>query len=43
MEQRLKDCLEDYVKPSSERELIYNWKELDIDLIKTYGNNINFW
>ncbi|WP_182117245.1 hypothetical protein [Borrelia sp. A-FGy1] len=42
MEQRLKDCLEDYAKPSSERELIYNWKELDIELIKTYGNNINF-
>ncbi|UER67532.1 hypothetical protein LKV13_01760 [Borrelia sp. BU AG58] len=42
MEQRLRDCLEDYVKTSSERELIYNWKELDIDLIKTYGNNLNF-
>ncbi|UGQ17150.1 hypothetical protein [Borrelia sp. RT1S] len=42
MEHRLRDCLEDYVKPSSERELIYNWKELDVDLIKTYGNNLNF-
>ncbi|AHH12372.1 Hypothetical protein BHO_0080000 [Borrelia hermsii YBT] len=40
--QRLNDCLEDYVKPSSEKELIYNWKELDIDLVKSYGNNVNF-
>ncbi|WP_038364128.1 hypothetical protein [Borrelia persica] len=39
---RLNDCLEDYVKPSSEKELIYNWKELDLDLLKSYGNNVNF-
>ncbi|AWG43216.1 hypothetical protein CR532_01800 [Candidatus Borreliella tachyglossi] len=42
MEQRLKDCLEDYMKSSSERELIYNWKELDTDLAKSYGNNVSF-
>ncbi|AHH05063.1 Hypothetical protein BOM_0520 [Borrelia miyamotoi FR64b] len=39
---RLKDCLEDYVRPSSEKELVYNWKELDIDLVKNYGNSVNF-
>ncbi|WP_221037294.1 hypothetical protein [Borrelia sp. HM] len=38
----LKDCLSDYVKPPSEKELIYNWKELDIELVKSYSNNVNF-
>ncbi|AHH10520.1 Hypothetical protein BCO_0080000 [Borrelia coriaceae ATCC 43381] len=39
---RLNGCLEDYVKPAAEKELIYNWKELDIELVKNYGNNVNF-
>ncbi|UPA06743.1 hypothetical protein baBA2_000338 [Borrelia anserina] len=42
LRQRLNDCLEDYLKPSSEKELIYNWKELDADLVKSCGNNVNF-
>ncbi|WKC90738.1 hypothetical protein [Borreliella carolinensis] len=42
IEQRLQDCLSDYSKVSLERELIYNWKELDMDLAKSYGNNLNF-
>ncbi len=42
IEQRLQDCLSDYSKASLERELIYNWKELDMDLAKSYGNNLNF-
>ncbi len=41
-QQLLSGCLEDYFKPSSEKELIYNWKELDIELVKSYGNNVNF-
>lgn len=42
LERRLNDCLEDYFKPASEKEFIYNWKELDIELVKSYGNNVNF-
>ncbi|ACH93301.1 uncharacterized conserved protein [Borrelia duttonii Ly] len=42
LKQLLSGCLEDYFKPSSEKELIYNWKELDLELVKSYGNNVNF-
>ncbi|BDU62970.1 hypothetical protein BOFE_05100 [Candidatus Borrelia fainii] len=42
LEKRLNDCLDDYFKPALEKEFIYNWKELDIELVKSYGNNVNF-